>query len=262
VEVGGALAKIVRYVSEERASYGLIEGDTVYELVGDPYGDFVRGSLATRLDDIQLLSPCQPTKIVGVGLNYRAVLEAREGITMEVPILFFKPPSSVIGSGETIVLPGMSKKVFFEAELAVVMGGRAKRISASEAADHIFGYTCANDVSAMDLSKADLTVLRAKSFDTFCPLGPCIATELEMSELVVRARLNGELRQEGSTEDMIFPIAELVAFISQVMTLEPGDVILTGTTLGAGILAPGDVIEVEIDGIGTLSNDVLAEDRD
>jgi 2-keto-4-pentenoate hydratase/2-oxohepta-3-ene-1,7-dioic acid hydratase in catechol pathway len=253
------MSKIVRYADGKKPVHGLLEGDSVYELLGDVYEGFERGPHAADLKDLKLLSPCKSTKIVGVGLNYRAVLEARGVETPEVPILFLKPPSSVIASGDSIILPEMSSEVVFEAELGVVIKRQAKHIPPDEVQAHVLGYTCANDVSAVDLSLHDPTVFRAKSFDTFCPLGPCIATDLDISDLEIRSNLNGQLRQEGSIKDMVFSVSELVSFISKIMTLEPGDVILTGTPPGAGTLSAGDEFEVEIVGIGTLSNGVLAE---
>jgi 2-keto-4-pentenoate hydratase/2-oxohepta-3-ene-1,7-dioic acid hydratase in catechol pathway len=233
----------------------LLEWDAVFELRGDIYGDFAPGSYVAKYDELKLLTPCLPGKIVGVGLNYRRLIEEAGAAMPEVPHLFLKPPSAVIGPGDEIILPSMSKEIVFEAELAVVMKRQAKHIPPSAVEAHVLGYTCGNDVSARDLPRHDA---RTKSFDTFCPLGPCIATGLDPSHLMIRSRVNGHLRQDASTEDMVFQVQDLVSFISQVMTLEPGDLILIGTPPGAGTLSGGDVVEVEIEGIGTLINRVVA----
>ena len=249
--------RIVRFSRDGQALYGLLERDSVIELIGDVYGEFEQGSYIARYDELRLLAPCEPTKIVGVGQNYRRLLEEIGADAPDVPLLFLKPPSSVIGPADSIILPRMSNQVVFEAELAVVMKRRAKHIPPSEVQTYVLGYTCGNDVSARDLK--DITVTQAKGFDTFCPLGPCIATGLDANNLMIRSRVNGQVRQEASTLDMVFSVAQLVSFISHVMTLEPGDVILTGTPKGAGPLSIGDVVEVEIEGIGTLVNRVVAD---
>jgi 2-keto-4-pentenoate hydratase/2-oxohepta-3-ene-1,7-dioic acid hydratase in catechol pathway len=202
--------------------------------------------------------PCAPTKIVGVGLNYRAhALEMGKPLPSE-PLLFLKPPSAVIGSGAPIVRPRGYRRVDYEGELAVVIGRRARGVSAAAALDHVAGYTCALDITVRDLQERDVQYTRAKGFDTFCPLGPVLARGLDPSRLRLCTRLNGELRQDSSTEDMIFTVPELIAFISGVMTLVPGDVISTGTPPGVGPIVPGDWVEVEIEGIGVLRNPVVA----
>lgn len=226
------------------------------ELRGDVYGDFERGSYIAKQDELRLLAPCEPTKIVGVGLNYRHLIDEVGADIPDVPLIFLKPPSAVIGPADSIILPRMSNQVVFEAELAIVMKRQAKHIPPSEVQTYVLGYTCGNDVTARDLPKKDT---RTKSFDTFCPLGPCVATGVDAGNLMIRSRVNGQVRQEASTQDMVFSVAPLVSSVSQVMTLEPGDVILTGTPRGAGTLSIGDVVEVEIEGIGTLVNRVVAD---
>jgi 2-keto-4-pentenoate hydratase/2-oxohepta-3-ene-1,7-dioic acid hydratase in catechol pathway len=198
----------------------------------------------------------QPGKIVAVGRNY--VDHARElgNEPPSEPILFLKPPSAVIGPGDTIVLPPMSERVDHEAELAIVVGRAARNIEPARWRDFVAGFTCANDVTARDLQKRDVQFTRAKSFDTFLPLGPRLVTDLDVSDLFVRCRLNGESRQDGRTSRMIFSPGELMTFISAVMTLEEGDVILTGTPAGVGPMNDGDLVEVEIEGIGVLRNPV------
>jgi 2-keto-4-pentenoate hydratase/2-oxohepta-3-ene-1,7-dioic acid hydratase in catechol pathway len=199
----------------------------------------------------------RPSKIVAVGRNYVAhVRELGHEIPVE-PLIFLKPSSAVIGDGDEVVYPGASHRVDHEAELAVVIGRRCKGVAASEAMSYVRGYTCANDVTARDLQESDDQWTRAKGFDTFCPLGPAVVGGLDPGSLRILARVNGEVRQEGSTADMIFGVPSLVAFISGVMTLEPGDVILTGTPPGVGPVQRGDLMEVEIDGIGVLHNRVV-----
>ncbi|MBI5519826.1 MAG: fumarylacetoacetate hydrolase family protein [Desulfovibrio sp.] len=212
------------------------------------------------LAEVELLPLVRPSKVVCVGLNYHA--HARElGMAVpEEPILFLKPPSSVIGAGDAIVMPACSERVDHEAELAIVMGRAARFVSEADAPAHVFGYTCANDVTARDLQKKDGQWTRSKSFDTFCPVGPWIETHVgDERALGVRALVNGHLRQDGSTADMIFPPMALVSFISRVMTLLPGDVILTGTPAGIGPLSEGDEVSVEIDQVGYLLNPVVSE---
>lgn len=251
------MSKIVRFSKDAQAEYGLIEGDSVFELSGDVYGEFEPGAYIAKYADLSLLASCRSRKIIGVGLNYKGLIEQAGADIPEIPHIFLKPPSAVIGPGDTIILPRMSNQVVSEAELAVVIKRRARRIPPAEAQRYVLGYTCGNDVSARDLKA--ITVTQAKCFDTFCPLGPCIATGLEAGNLIIRSRVNGQVRQEASTQEMVFSVEYLVSFISQVMTLEPGDVILSGTPTGAGLLSSGDVVEVEIEGIGKLANRVMAE---
>jgi 2-keto-4-pentenoate hydratase/2-oxohepta-3-ene-1,7-dioic acid hydratase in catechol pathway len=216
-------------------------------------GHIISAGEIYKLRDVKLLSPCLPTKIVCVGLNY--VEHARElGMHLpEDPIIFIKPPSAAIGPEEEIIYPSSSKRIDYEGELAVVIGKRAKDISASSANDHILGYTCFNDVTARDLQQKDGQWTRAKSFDTFAPLGPWIA-DIDPSDLDIRTRLNGALKQDSNTSDLIFSVPKLVEFVSRIMTLEPGDIIATGTPPGIGSLNSGDIVEVEIEGIGVLRN--------
>jgi 2-keto-4-pentenoate hydratase/2-oxohepta-3-ene-1,7-dioic acid hydratase in catechol pathway len=207
------------------------------------------------LQDVELLAPCQPSKIVCVGLNYTE--HARE-LKMELPaepVLFLKPPSAILGPGGQIVYPPSSRQVDYEGELAVVVGKRCKNISAEEAEKYILGYTCFNDVTARDLQRKDVQWTRAKSFDTFAPFGPWIA-KIDPSNANIETRVNGAVKQKSNTSDLIFDISRLVEFISHVMTLEPGDLIATGTPPGVGPLQKGDVVEVEIEEIGVLRNSV------
>ena len=205
---------------------------------------------------MKLLPPCEPTKIVAVGLNY-----AKHAVEMKVrlagkPVLFIKPPTSLIAHGEAIVWPAASQRVDYEAELALVIGKKCKGVSPEEAPDYIFGYTALNDVTARDLQKADVQWTRAKSFDTFCPVGPYIDTAYNPAGRRVQCVVDGVVRQEGNTDDMLFSPAELVSFISECMTLLPGDIIATGTPEGIGPLRRGGVVEIRIDGLETLRNSV------
>ena len=195
-----------------------------------------------------------PSKIVCVGRNYADHAKELGNEVPSEPILFLKPPSAVIAHGAKIVLPPQSQRVEHESELAIVIGKEARNVSAARWRDYVQGFTCANDVTARDLQKKDVQFTRGKSFDTFCPLGPWIETDLDPSALRVLARVNGAIRQDGNTRQMIFPPPVLVEFITSIMTLLPGDVILTGTPAGVGPLASGDTVEIEIEGIGTLRN--------
>jgi len=211
------------------------------------------------LKEVELLAPSQPTKIVSVGLNYKDHAEELGMDIPEEPIVFIKPPSAVIGPEDVIYYPRSSSRVDYEAELGVVIAEETRNVSADEAPKHIAGYTCFNDVTARDLQKKDVQWSRSKSFDTFAPIGPWVETELDPRDLKVRAFLNGELKQDSSTSELIFPVYELVSFISGIMTLFPGDVISTGTPPNVGPMKAGDEIVVEIEGIGYLKNRVEAE---
>jgi 2-keto-4-pentenoate hydratase/2-oxohepta-3-ene-1,7-dioic acid hydratase in catechol pathway len=205
-----------------------------------------------------VLAPATPSKIVAIGRNYRAHAKELGNEVPSEPLLFLKPPSSLIAHGEAIVLPRQSQRVEHEAELAVIIGRRAKHVSEEDALSYVFGYSCANDVTARDLQKKDVQFTRGKGFDTFCPLGPCIETALFPQEQEVRCTVNGQLRQEGNTRDMVFSVAFLLSYISHMMTLEVGDVIITGTPHGVGPLLQGDTVEVSIAGVGVLSNRVTS----
>lgn len=248
--------KFIRYEIEGRIFQGLLERDTVWKINGDMFSDYSVGSEQLNLAKIRLLAPCLPTKIVAVGLNYRSHAREMKMTVPDEPLLFLKPATAVIGPGVPIIYPKMSQRVDYEGELGVVIGRRCKDVSEQKAPDCVFGYTCLNDVTARDLQKKDGQFTRSKSFDTFCPLGPCIETDIDPSSAIIETRLNGQLRQETSTADFIFPVCRLVSFISQVMTLLPGDVIATGTPSGIGPMQPGDAVEVRIRGIGSLKNTV------
>ncbi|OHE22440.1 MAG: hypothetical protein A3K40_05370, partial [Syntrophobacterales bacterium RIFOXYC2_FULL_60_23] len=211
------------------------------------------------LPEVTLLAPCEPTKIVALGLNYRDHAAEFGRPIPDEPLIFMKPSTAVIGPDEDIIYPAMSRRVDYEAELAVVIGRTCRFVKPEDFRDYVLGYTCINDVTARDLQKKDGQFTRSKSFDTFAPLGPWIETAIpDPDNLMVEAYLNGERRQHGNTRDMVFPVATLVSFISQIMTLRPGDVIATGTPAGIGPMAPGDVVEIRVEGIGRLQNRVVS----
>jgi 2-keto-4-pentenoate hydratase/2-oxohepta-3-ene-1,7-dioic acid hydratase in catechol pathway len=217
------------------------------------------GKRLGTVGNIRLLAPCQPSKIVAIGRNYADHAAEFGNTAPDEPLLFLKPPSAVIGPEAPIRYPRLSHHVDHEAELAVVIGKPAWRVPAARADEYILGYTCGNDITARDLQQEDAQWTRAKGFDSFCPLGPWIETELDPGQLRIRCRVNGETRQVGHTSDMVHAIPYLIEYITQVMTLEMGDVILTGTPAGVGPLKPGDQVEVEIEQIGILRNTIVAD---
>lgn len=239
----------------------MIEGDTVVQpILGDLFGAFEDQGRPLALADVTLLAPVIPSKVVAMASNYRDhAAEMRKPIPA-VPKLFIKPSTSVIGPGAPIVLPPGAERIDHEAELAIVIGRTMSRVAAADVWDHVLGYTCLNDVTARDFQRADGQFTRGKGFDSFCPLGPWIETDLAPADIAIRCRVDGAVRQDGRTSDLIFDIPTMLAFISDVMTLLPGDVIATGTPAGVGPIAAGEVVEVEIEGIGVLSNPV--ENRD
>jgi len=250
--------KIVRYQDGSNIRWGVVEAKLVREMKGDPFGDFHLSSKAKNMEEVRLLSPCLPSKVVALGLNYR---DHAAEVKMELPkepLLFLKPSTSVVGPGEPIVYPKMSKRVDYEAELAVVIRKKAKAVPEGRASEYILGYCCLNDVTARDLQPKDGQWTISKSFDTFAPLGPWIVTDIDPHHLEIASYLNGERRQHSNTENLIFGPYQLVSFVSRVMTLLPGDVIATGTPSRIGPMAIGDRIEIVIEGIGTLSNTVVA----
>lgn len=257
LDTKGTIMRIVRYQNNEGIpTYGWMLEDKIGEIQGNIYGEFRRKEARTPLKELKLLAPCEPSKIVCVGRNYVEHAKELGNEVPKVPLIFFKPPSSIIPTGGTIVLPPQSKQVEHEGELVVVIGKRVKNVTAENAKEYIFGYTIGNDITARDLQKTDGQWTRAKGFDTFCPFGPWIDTDFDPSDAVVTCRVNGQMRQMASTRDMVFNVGTLIAYISSVMTLEPGDLVLTGTPAGVGELKNGDVVDVEIEGLGKLSNPV------
>lgn len=253
--------KIARYREDDTVKWGVIEEDSIREMDGDPFGHFHLTSKAKGLQEVRLLSPCLPSKIVALGVNYRDHAEEMKAALPKEPLLFLKPSTSVIGPGEAIVYPKMSKRVDYEAELAVVVRKLTKAVPVEKAAEYILGYTCLNDVTARDLQPKDGQWTTAKGFDTFAPMGPWIVTDIDPDHLEISSYLNGEKRQHSNTKNLVFGSFHLVSFISHIMTLLPGDVIATGTPSGIGPMAIGDKIDIVIEGIGTLSNTVVAEER-
>ncbi len=239
-----------------RASYGELDGDTIHELEGDPFESPQRTGRTADLSRVQLLSPCMPSKVIAVGLNYRSHLGGRP--EPEQPGLFAKLPSAVIGPNDEIVIPPEAESVHYEGELVVVIGKTAKNVSATEVPDHVFGVTAGNDVSERNWQRGDLQWLRAKASDTFAPIGPLIAAGLDYNDLLIQTRLNGEGRQSERTRDLIFNVETIVSYVSRYVTLLPGDLIFTGTPGSTDAMKPGDVVEVEIEGVGTLRNTVVA----
>jgi 2-keto-4-pentenoate hydratase/2-oxohepta-3-ene-1,7-dioic acid hydratase in catechol pathway len=253
--------KIIRFLDDDKAKYGVVKGEEVLIVHDDIFADPAAskyGPRTVKLDEVKLLAPCQPGKVVAVGLNYADHARETNLPIPDEPVIFIKPSSAVIGSLEEIVYPSSSRQVDYEAELALIVRDTPRNVSPAEAATYILGYTCGNDVTARDLQRKDGQWTRSKSFDSFCPLGPWIITDLDTSDLAISCRVNGQVQQTGSTRDMIFNPAELLSFISRIMTLEAGDVIMTGTPAGIGPVQPGDVVEVEIAGIGVLRNPVVA----
>lgn len=238
-------------------SYGVLDGDAVREIAGLPWGGWVEGRTIWELKNVRLLSPCEPSKIVCVGRNYAAHAAEMGNELPKEPLIFLKPPSSLTGPDEPIVLPSASNRVEHEGELGVIIGKKCSHLA--EGADplsFVLGYTCVNDVTARDLQKADVQFTRAKGFDTFCPAGPYIETQLDPRDVLVECRVNGAPRQSGSTSLMAYPVAFLVRWISRIMTLYPGDLIATGTPAGVGPLVANDSVEVSVAGLGVLRNPV------
>jgi 2-keto-4-pentenoate hydratase/2-oxohepta-3-ene-1,7-dioic acid hydratase in catechol pathway len=258
--------KICRYVMRDAstadsvfARYGLVEGENVVEISGPPWGPWSRGSRSLRLTDVRLIAPVEPSKIVCIGRNYAAHAAELGNEVPKEPLMFLKPPSSIIGPEEAIVLTKYSQHVDHEGELALVIGRRCSHLrDTDDALSFLTGYTCLNDVTARDLQNSDVQFTRAKGFDTFCAVGPHIETALDPSNVLVEAHVNGARRQSGLTSLMTYPPAFLVRWISRMMTLMPGDLIATGTPAGVGPLVAGDTVEVSVAGIGLLRNPVHA----
>jgi len=252
--------RLVRFLVDNQVRYGILEGDAVRELLR-PFFEGLTPMMAARpLADVKLLAPTRPSKMLCVGLNYRDHAEEMGKPIPDEPVLFMKPTTALAGHGQPIVYPRMAGRVDYEAELAVVIGRRCRSVTVDEADACILGYTCFNDVTARDLQAKDGQWTRAKGFDTFGVMGPWIETDLaDTGHLTVTSRLNGQVCQRSTTEQLIFGCRDLVAWASRIMTLEPGDVIATGTPAGIGPMRPGDTVEVEVEGIGVLSNPVVAE---
>ncbi|HEX6222717.1 MAG TPA: fumarylacetoacetate hydrolase family protein [Acidimicrobiia bacterium] len=250
--------KIVRIKSGDDIAYGVADAEGVLIYKGSPFVAWEPTENVVPWPSVTLLSPVIPTKVMCVGKNYEDHAAELDSDVPDEPLIFMKPATSVIGNNANVVYPWLSKEVHHEAELAVVISKPARNVKAEDASQYIFGYTAANDVTARDLQNKDGQWTRAKGFDTFCPLGPAIETELDpLERLAVICKVNGEVRQAGFTSDMVFGVAEILEYITAFSTLLPSDVILMGTPSGVGKVEPGDLMEVEVDGIGTLTNRVV-----
>ncbi|HZC69729.1 MAG TPA: fumarylacetoacetate hydrolase family protein [Jatrophihabitans sp.] len=251
--------------AEAGVAWGTVEGPdgapveslTVAAIEGHPFGAITFTGDRWALPDVRLLSPFLPSKVIALGRNYAAHAREMGNEVPETPMIFMKPSTSVIGDGDAIRLPPSSNEVHYEGELAVVIGTPARNVSPENALDHVFGYAAANDVTARDQQRADVQFTRSKGYDSFCPLGPWVETVLDPSDLRLITRVNGEVKQDGRTSQMIHDIKTLIAFVSAIMTMLPGDVILTGTPEGVGPIVAGDTVSIEIEGIGTLTNPVV-----
>jgi 2-keto-4-pentenoate hydratase/2-oxohepta-3-ene-1,7-dioic acid hydratase in catechol pathway len=259
--------KIVRFSISDKTQYGTLENDRINGFKGSPFLDptgyiafFEPDGSQYHPNEIELLAPCLPSKIVCLGLNYHSHAQEVKLEIPAVPLIFLKPSTAVTGPGAAIILPPSSKRVDYEGELGIVIGKKAKDITEDKASEYILGYTCFNDVTERHNQKEDGQWTRGKSYDTFAPTGPSIETDIEPDDLKLETFLNGELRQSIRTSDLIFGVPKLISFISNVMTLLPGDIIATGTPSGIGRMNPGDIVEVKIEKIGTLKNFVVAPD--
>lgn len=248
--------KIIRFLHQDRINYGMLEGDMVIPLDGSPFQEYSLSNQRIACSEIKLLCPVTPSKAVCVGLNYSDhAAEFNLQVPTE-PILFIKPSTCMIGPDDAIQHPNQSKRVDYEAELAIVIKKTAKDVQECDAKDYILGYTCANDVTARDLQLPTGQWTIAKSFDTFCPVGPVITDEVDCDNLAIETRLNGVVKQHSNTSNLIFKPHFLVSYISKIMTLLAGDIILTGTPSGIAPMVEGDIVEIEVEGIGILSNTI------
>jgi 2-keto-4-pentenoate hydratase/2-oxohepta-3-ene-1,7-dioic acid hydratase in catechol pathway len=253
--VGSEITKYVRYTYQGQESYGILEGDTIRELEGHIFSSITPSGKSLKLSEVQLLAPCKPSKVIAVGLNYRSHIGKKP--IPEYPGLFAKYPSSIIGHGENIVMTSDATNLHFEGEMVIVIGKKAKNISVSDAHNFIFGITAGNDVSERKWQRADLQWLRAKASDTFGPIGPAIVTGLNYNDLLLQTRLNGKVQQSERTKDLVYNVDTIVSYISQYITLLPGDLIFTGTPGKTKAMKPNDVVEIELEGVGVLRNTVV-----
>lgn len=254
--------KIARYAYKGSVHYGRLEGEQLVRLSGSIWDSPDKTGDLDPLGAVQLLSPVENPRIFGVGLNYVAHIAESGSATPRIPLLFMKPSTSAIGPEADIIYPHEGQNIHFEAELAVVIGRKCRRVPLAEALSVVFGYTCANDISERVIQAQEMgqgALLISKGYDTFCPLGPVIATGLDPTNLAIGARVNGEQRQASNSSDLLFSVAQLVHALSSAITLLPGDIIITGTPAGVGPVVPGDVVEIEVEGVGILRNRVIAE---
>ena len=244
--------RLVRFNSGGSTSYGILDGDSIRQIMGEPFAEIDYSGETFSLAEVKLLAPVEPKKIVLVGLNFASHAAEIHQETPSEPLIFFKPSSAVVASGEEIVLPHQSTQVEIEAELTVVIGKRAKNVSQEKVSDYILGYTVANDVTARDIQFSDLQWARSKAFDSFCPVGPWIETDFVPENKRISSTINGETKQDASTSEMVYSPEFLISYISQNFTLEPGDIVLTGSPAGISRVVAGDVVQCSIEGIGTL----------
>jgi 2-keto-4-pentenoate hydratase/2-oxohepta-3-ene-1,7-dioic acid hydratase in catechol pathway len=250
--------RIARYVYDGEVAFGVVEGDDIAEMASHPFGPVTFTGTRRPRAEVKLLAPVLPSKVVAIGKNYAAHASEMGGDVPEQPLIFLKPSTAVTASGEPIAYPPSSARVDYEGELAVVIGRLCRDVPVERAGEVIFGYTCANDVTARDQQKADGQWSRAKGYDSFCPLGPWVETDVDIDDLRLTTTLNGEVKQDGRTSSIVHKVPALIAHITSCMTLLPGDVILTGTPEGVGPMSVGDEVAVEIEGIGRLVNTVTA----
>ncbi len=257
-----AAVRIARFSIGDEVDFGVVEGPPgaaeVAPITGHPFAPFTFTGYRYPLSEVRLLAPIIPSKVVAIGRNYAEHAAEMGGKITAEPMIFLKPSTAVIGTGDAIACPASSGRVDFEGELAVVIGGICRDVPAAAALEKVLGYTCANDVTARDQQATDGQWSRAKGYDTFCPLGPWIETQLDPGDLSIVTAVNGETRQDARTAELVTTVPALIEYISRVMTLLPGDVVLTGTPAGVGPLHPGDVVEITIEGVGTLANPVVA----
>lgn len=248
--------KIVRYRADNKTEYGIWEGKTIRAIVGSPFRGIRMAGRSVKTSDVRLLAPCLPSKVIAIGASYRSHCMEMGQPILEEPMVFFKPASSLAGPEDKLMKPSGVKRFDYEAEVGVVIKRRAFKVPREKALDYVLGYTCCNDVSVRDWQNvgANWQWARAKGSDTFSPIGPCIETEADPFNMWVESRLNGERKQRGSTSDLIWDIPQMISYLSETMTLMPGDVIETGTPSGIGPMNVGDVIEITVDGVGTLRN--------
>ena len=246
----------LRFQADGLNRYGILEGKTVYEITPNFFGPFKKTGEKFALAKVKLLAPCRPGKVISLGLNYREHVKEMKMAAPLQPVIFLKAPSAVVGPHDAIVSPKISNHVDFEAELAVVIKKKAKNVTPKNALDYVLGYTCFNDVTARDIQRIDGQWARSKSFDTFAPMGPWITSDIDGDNLKIETFLNGKKKQSSNTSDMVFGVEEIISYVSEVMTLNPGDVISTGTPPGVGPMEKGDSVKIKIEGIGELVNTV------
>ena len=249
--------RIARFTFEDEVDFGVVEGDEIAQMTGHPFAPFTFTGYRYPIADVRLLAPIIPSKVVAIGKNYADHAREMGGEPPAAPVMFLKPSTAVVGEGDAIARPPSVQRLDYEGELAVVIGRLARDVPRERALDVVFGYTCANDVTARDQQASDGQWTRAKAYDTFCPLGPWIATNVDPRDLEITTTLNGEVRQRARTSEMLHDVAALIEYASRVMTLLPGDVLLTGTPAGVGPMRAGDEVAVTIEGVGTLTNRVV-----